>query len=109
MKRQEVGNESTLVSMFQKIQAANVSDTVDAPLPKGSHGGRTVRTIWTGPFQFPEIVRPPRPFFLALFFKVRTKKNSSCLFVRIGFVRATSVRRATCMKVPSVLFCSSLV
>ena len=28
MKRKEVGNESTLVSMFQKIQAVNVSDTV---------------------------------------------------------------------------------
>jgi hypothetical protein len=34
MKRKKVGNESTLVSMFQKIQAASVSDTVDARLPK---------------------------------------------------------------------------
>jgi hypothetical protein len=34
MKRKEVGNESTLVSMFQRIQAANMSDTVDARLPK---------------------------------------------------------------------------
>ena len=64
MNRMEVGNESTLVSMFQKILAANVSVTVDALLPK--------RRVDTKPFNSAPLHSPcsqsqsgrfvPKPF-----------------------------------------------